>query len=81
MTEIEILMMDGCTKHDAEIHLKRGTVVFEDFEEFFDSYMQEWEIEDEDVIAYKRMITHKIPAPDWGIVEADGKTYYIEYVL
>ena len=29
----------------------------------------------------RRMIEEKIPAMDWGIVEDDGKTYYIMYVL
>ena len=29
MTDIEILMMDGCTKSEAEKHLKNGTTVFE----------------------------------------------------
>lgn len=42
--EIEILMLDRCTKSDAEKHLKNGSTVFEgdDFEKFFDDYMKEW---------------------------------------
>lgn len=41
--EIEILMLDRCTKSDAEKHLKNGSTVFEgdDFEKFFDDYMKE----------------------------------------
>ena len=40
--EIEILMEDRCTKSEAEKHLKNGTIIFEDFEENFDKYMEEW---------------------------------------
>ena len=29
MTDIEILIMDRCTKSEAEKHLKKGTTVFE----------------------------------------------------
>ena len=49
--EIEILMLDRCTKSEAEKHLKNGSTVFEgdDFEKFFDDYMKEWNIEEEDI--------------------------------
>lgn len=30
----------GCTKLETENHLKNGTIVFEDFEENFDKYME-----------------------------------------
>lgn len=79
--EIEILMMDRCTKTEAEKHLKNGSVVFTDFEEHFNDYMKEWDIEEDEIPTYKRMIEEKIPVPDWGVVEEDGKTYYIMYVL
>lgn len=81
--EIEILMLDRCTKSDAEKHLKNGSTVFEgdDFEKFFDDYMKEWNIEEEDIEEYRKMITDKIPVRDWGIVEDNGETYYIMYVL
>ena len=84
MTEerkIELLMLDKCTKHEAEKHLKNGTIIFEDFDEHFDDYMKEWNIEEEDIEEYRRMTTNKIPAGDWGIVEDNGKTYYIMYAL
>ena len=42
--EIEILMDNGSTKSEAENHLKNGTVVFDDFEENFDKYMEEWKL-------------------------------------
>ena len=29
----------------------------------------------------QKMIANKVPLADWGIVEDDGKTYYIAYVL
>ena len=82
--QIEILMEDGCTKLEAEKHLKNGTVVFDDFEENLDSYIKEFS--DEDVIgfdekSFREMVKTKKPLPDWGVVEKDGKTYYIMYAL
>lgn len=79
--EIELLMLDRCTKSEAEKHLKNGSTIFEDFEENIESYLDEWNIEEEDKDEYRKMITDKIPARDWGIVEDNGKTYYIMYVL
>lgn len=79
--EIEILMKDNCTKSESEKHLKNGSTVFEDFEEHFDDYMKEWDIEEEEILAYRKMIDEKIPVQDWGVVEDNGKTYYIMYVL
>ena len=79
--EIEILMDDRCTRKEAEKHLKDGTIIFEDFEENLESYLDEWDIEEEEREAYRNMIETGIPVTDWGIVEKDGKTYYIMYVL
>ena len=79
--EIELLMLDRCTKSEAEKHLKNGSTIFEDFEENIESYIDEWNIEEEDKDEYRKMVTDKIPARDWGIVEDNGKTYYIMYVL
>ena len=78
--EIEILMQDRCTKSEAEKHLNNGTIIFEDFEENFDFYMKELEC-DEEKERYKKMIDTKAPIADWGVVEYDGHTYYIMYVL
>lgn len=79
--KIELLMMDRCTKSEAEKHLKNGSTIFEDFEENIESYLDEWDIEEEDKDEYRKMVTDKIPARDWGVVEDNGKTYYIMYVL
>ena len=86
--EIEILMEDRCTKSEAEKHLKNGTIIFDDFEENFDKYMEEWKYlaEDEEeynnmVESYRNMIETGEPVTDWGVVKKDGKTYYIMYVL
>lgn len=79
--EIELLMLDRCTKSEAEKHLKNGSTIFEDFEENIESYLDEWNIVEEDKDEYRKMVTDKIPARDWGIVEDNGKTYYIMYVL
>lgn len=81
MKEIEVLMMDGCTKSEAEKHLQKGASVFDDFEENFDSYMNEWGIEDDEKETYEKMISTKSPIEDWGIVEDGDKTYYIMYCL
>lgn len=83
MTNIEILMMDKCTKQEAEKHLKNGTVVFEgeDFEKHFDDYMDEWGMDEEERLEYRAMIDAKKPVADWGIVEHEGTTWYIMYVL
>lgn len=79
--EIEILMEDRCTKSEAEKHLKNGTIIFEDFEEKCESYLNEWDIEEEEREAYWKMIETGEPITDWGIVKLEGKTYYIQYVL
>lgn len=79
--EISILMMDGCTKKEAEKHLKNGTIIFEDLEENFEKYMEEWQSDEEELEDFKRMISEKIPVLDWGVVEHEGKTYYIQYFL
>lgn len=83
MTDLEIMMMDGCTKSEAEKHLKNGSVLFEgeEFEKNFDSYMDEWGIDEDERAEYKAMIDDKNPVDDWGIVEHEGKTWYIMYVL
>lgn len=43
--------------------------------------LDEWNVEEEDKDEYRKMVADKIPARDWGIVEDNGKTYYIMYVL
>lgn len=67
--ELELLMMDRCTKSEAEKHLKNGSTIFEDFEENIESYLDEWNVEEEDKDEYRKMVADKIPARDWGIVE------------
>ncbi len=79
--EIEILMADGCTKSDAEKHLRNGSIVFDDFEENFELYMKEWDIDEEEILQYQEMISRKKPLADWGIVQDGKRAYYIMYVL
>ena len=81
MTDIEILMMDGCTRSEAEKHLQRGTAVIGDFEEFAEEYMQEWDMEEEEQEKVREMMRTKKPMTDWGIVQDGGKAYYIAYCL
>lgn len=79
--EIELLMKDGDTRSEAEKHLKDGAMIIEDLAENLESYLDEWDVEEEDREAYRNMIENKIPVADWGIVEDGGKTFYIMYVL
>lgn len=78
--QIEILMMDRCTNSEAERHLKRGATIFTDFEEYFEEYMKEWGMDEEQIEEYREMVEKKSPVEDWGVVEDNGKTYYIQYV-
>lgn len=80
--EIEILMRDNCTRAEAEKHLKRGAVIYEDLtEKTLESYFEDWTVEEEYQEELRRMVKEGIPAKDWGVVNMDGKTYYIEYAL
>ena len=74
-------MQDGCTRAEAEKHLKNGTIIFEDFEQHFESYLKEWDFDEDLESDIRKMVETKKPAPDWGVVEQDGKTYYIMYAL
>lgn len=80
---IAILMADGCTEKEAVKHLKNGTTIYEDFEERLETYLAEWaSLNDEEFLnGIRKMVETKKPYADWGVVEMDGKTYYIEYVL
>ena len=81
MDEIKILMMDGCTESEAKKHLERGTIVYSDLQENFERYAEEWQLDEEEREAIRNMIDTKEPAHDWGVVEIDCKTYFIQYVL
>ena len=81
MDEIKILMMDGCTESEAKKHLERGTMVYSDLPENFERYAEEWQLDEEEREAIKNMIGIKEPEHDWGVVEIDGKPYFIQYVL
>ena len=79
--EIDILLEDGCTRREAEKHLKNGTTIYEDFDENCEAYLDEWDIEEEYREAYRNMAKEKVPVKDWGVVNRSGKTYFIMYVL
>lgn len=79
--DLDILIVDGCTEAEAKKHLERGTMVYSDMEEKFDKYVEEWQLDEEEREAIRNMIDTKEPARDWGIVDIDGKTYFIQYVL
>lgn len=80
--KLEIIMEDNHTKKEAVDYLCNGSVVYEkeEFVKFFDQYMDEWDVEEEDQEEYKKMIESNKPAFDWGVVEYEGITYFIDYV-
>lgn len=80
---IELLIMDGCTKEEAERHLKNGSIVFEesDLKEHFDLYAKEWNLNKEEYDKHKNMIEKKEAICDWSIVSDGVKTYFIQYAL
>ena len=74
--KIKLLMMDGCTKSEAEKFLKKGSVIFEDFEEHIEDYLEEWDIEEEDKEEYRKMLVDKIPAKDsWRLTNYTVEEY------
>lgn len=86
--QIEILMLDNCTKREAENHLKRGTIIFEsnDFENNLTTYINEWcaDFEAEEVAQItadlQKMINTKNHIEGWGVIEDDdNKVFYIKY--
>lgn len=79
--EIEILMLDRCTRTEAQKHLEKGAIIFEgeDLEQNLEEYLDEWNIEERE--PFREMIRTGVPALDWGVVKKDGKTYYIQYCL
>lgn len=83
MTDLEVLIMDRCTKSEAIKLLNKGTIVFDgdEFEQNFDLYMDEWGASEEERSEYKAMIERKDPVTDWSVVQHEGKTWYIMYVL
>ena len=81
--DLLIIMEDGRTKSEAVDHLSNGTVVYEknDFAKFFNQYMDEWDCDEEERAEYKKMIENNKPVFDWGVVDYENKTYFIDYVL
>ena len=57
-------MQDGCTRAEAEKHLKNGTIIFEDFEQHFESYLKEWDFDEDLESDIRKMLETKQPAPD-----------------
>lgn len=80
--EIKVLMKDRCTKKEAEDALKRGSIVYPDFEENLELYLAEAEemIDKEYAESLRHMVETQTKICDWSIVEMNGKRYYIQYV-
>ena len=80
-TKIEIMKLDGCTEREAERHIERGSVVFDDLAENLDWYLDEWGIDGDEAAPYHEMVAGGKVLDDWGKVQLNGKAYYIMYVL
>ena len=78
--EIEILRLDGCTKTEAIKAIKNGTIVYDDFKQNIETYLNEWGLNESEKIEYRNMIKTRIPIEDWGIVEKNNKIYFIQYI-
>ena len=81
--KLEIIMEDSHTKKEAVDYLCNGSAVYEkeEFVKFFEQYMNEWDVEEEDQEEYKKMIDTNKPVFDWGVVEYEGTVYFIDSVL
>lgn len=81
LEDIEILMADGKTESDAISLLVYGTTIYDDFEENggIEEYIDEWYYDDDLAENLREMVKSGVPAPDWGVVDLDGKRYFIEY--
>lgn len=80
-TDLEVMMMDGCTKLDAEKHLKSGSMVFDDFAENLEMYLDVWDEDADCREELRKMVETGKPADDWGVVKDGEKTYFIMYIL
>ena len=87
--DIEVLILDNCTRKEAIAHLNNGTIVFEadDFENNLEDYLDSWGYNDdpdgaEDKKLYYDMIKNGYTSMDgWSVVTHKGKRYYVEYCL
>lgn len=82
MTDFKIIMEDGNSKEETKLYLKNGSMVFdkEEFVKNFNSYMIKWCFDRRRITRLKKMIDTDVPAPNWGVVNKNGKVYYIKYV-
>lgn len=80
--KLMVVMEDNHTKKEAVDYLCNGSAVYEkeEFVKFFEQYMNEWDVEEEDQEEYKKMIDTNKPVFDWGVVEYEGVTYFVDYV-
>ena len=83
--DIEILTAGtyGCTRKEAEKYLNNGTIVFtaEDFENNYESYVDEWGGDEEEKEKYRQMIEAGDPVTDWEVKTVEGVKYYIMYAI
>ena len=82
--KIAILMEDKCTMQEAKNYVDKNNAAIFTASELLEE-VKYWKLEDEDPEAceaeYLNMINNKKPLPDWGIVDYEGTTYYIGYIL
>lgn len=78
--KIAILMEDHCTSAEAKKFVTTNNATIYTADELINE-MQYWGLEDNEKLDYLQMINAKKALPDWGIVDYEGKTYYIGYIL
>lgn len=80
--DIYVLETMGYSSNEAKNLMFNGTEVYteQDFKEFFHMYMKEWECNEEEIEAFKKMIKTGECPEDWFIVELDGILNYVNIV-
>lgn len=78
MMMVKILLADGCTKAEADRFIKNDTIIWDNYEDFHESFVAGLAKEDEiptldDIKAGK--------AEGMSFITFEGKDYIIEYTL
>lgn len=73
--KIKILMQDRCTRKEAEKHLKTGTIIYDDPQEYIDNLKENdcFDPEHDTLENYRRGV------PDISMVKYNNREYLIAY--
>ena len=89
LRDIEVLILDNCTRREAVAHLNNGSVVYEaeDLEKFIEDFLDGWgynydeESKEDKKLFYDMIKTGKSTMEGWNVVNHGKKRYYISYCL